>query len=121
MAADGRFTYDANMSESPTPERSVAKLSRGLVGWSILGVIGAFIVAGVTDVSWGADLVAGTVLIAVIAVPVRLIGIALAPKLQDNDPDPPSRSERVVTGVAVAITVVVLVIIVGTIAALSSL
>jgi uncharacterized membrane protein YraQ (UPF0718 family) len=82
------------MTTLETPKRSTAKLWRGLVGWSIVGLPVAGAAAYFVPEDWAGELLGFAFLAAFIAIPVGLIGLATT-----SD----STGERVVSGILAAV------------------
>ena len=84
------------MKTVDAPVRSTATLWRGLVGWPIVLVPLAGVIAYFGTMDWGTDLVMFAFLGAFIAIPIGLIGLAIT-----SD----STGERVVSGMVAAVMV----------------
>jgi|GEM_PF-4692926 len=84
------------MKATHTPERSISNLWRGLVGWPLVVIAVAGVVAYFGTMEWGDNLVLLAVLGAFIAVPIGLIGLAVT-----SD----STGEKVVIGIVAALIV----------------
>jgi hypothetical protein len=81
------------MNTVEAPVRSTANLWRGLVGWPIVLVPLAGVVAYFGTMDWGVDLVMFAFLGALVAIPIGLFGLAIT-----SD----SAGEQVVSGILFA-------------------
>jgi hypothetical protein len=83
---------------SYTPRTQTSNLWRGLVGWPLVATAVAGIVAYFGTMEWGDDLIAFAIMGTFIAVPVGLVGLAIA-----SD----STGERIVSAILAAVVVLV--------------